>query len=61
MDKISEILKNNSINSITVIYMEVPSCFSLVKLVKDSVKISGKNIPIKTIEIGINGDIKSQK
>jgi len=61
MDKISEILKNNSINSITVIYMEVPSCFSLVKLVKDSVKISGKNMPIKTIEIGINGDIKSQK
>jgi ferredoxin len=58
-DKISKILKNNSINSITVIYMEVPSCFSLVKLVKDSVKISGKNIPIKTIEIGVNGDIKS--
>jgi NAD-dependent dihydropyrimidine dehydrogenase PreA subunit len=60
-DKLSEIIKSNSINSITVLYMEVPSCFSLVKLVKDAVKMSGKDIKFETVEIGIGGDIKSRK
>lgn len=58
-DKISEILKNNNINSVTVAHMEVPCCFGLVKLVEDAVKISGKNIPLKNIEVSIKGDIKS--
>jgi ferredoxin len=57
-DKISDILKNNNINSVTVAYMEVPCCFGLVRLVEDAVKISGKNIPVKNIEIGIKGDVK---
>ncbi len=57
-DKISDILKNNKINSVTVAYMEVPCCFGLAKLVEDAVKISGKKIPVKNVEIGIKGDIK---
>jgi ferredoxin len=60
-DRISGIIKNNNINSITVVYMEVPSCSSLVKLVEDAVKISGKDIKFEAVEIGINGDIKSRK
>jgi ferredoxin len=58
-DKITDIFKNNNIKSVTVAHMEVPCCFSLVKLVEDAVKISGKNISIKTAEIGVKGDIKS--
>ena len=58
-DKISRILKNNKIKSVTVVHMEVPCCFGLIKLVEDAVKISGKNIPLINIEIGIKGDIKS--
>jgi len=57
-DKIAEILKNNNINSITVIHMEVPCCFGMVKLVEEAVKASGKNIPLENIEISIKGGIK---
>ena len=57
-DKITEILKNNNINSVTVAYMEVPCCFGMVKLVEEAVKASGKNIPLENIEIGIKGNIK---
>ena len=57
-DKVTEILKNNNINSITVVYMEVPCCFGMVKLVEEAVKASGKNIPLENIEISIKGNIK---
>jgi len=57
-DKIAEILKNNNINSITVVYMEVPCCFGLVKVVEEAVKASGKNIPLENVEISIRGGIK---
>lgn len=57
-DKISGILKNNNIKSVTIAHMEVPCCFGLVKLVEDAVKSSGKNIPVKAIEVGVKGDIK---
>ncbi|MBC8390586.1 MAG: 4Fe-4S binding protein [Actinobacteria bacterium] len=57
-DKITEILKNNNINSITVIHMEVPCCFGMVKLVEEAVKASGKNIPLRNIEVSIKGNIK---
>ena len=57
-DKIADILKSNNIKSVTVAHMEVPCCFGLVKLVDDAVKNSGKDIPFKTIEISVEGDIK---
>ena len=57
-DKITEILKNNNINSVTVVHMEVPCCFGMVKLVEDAVRASGKKIPLKNIEISIKGNIK---
>ena len=59
-EKITEILKNNNINSITVVYMEVPCCFGMVRVVEEAVKASGKNIPFENIEISIKGDIKSR-
>ena len=58
-EKITEILKNNNINSITVVNMEVPCCFGMVKVVEEALKTSGKNIPFKNIEISIKGDVKS--
>jgi ferredoxin len=57
-DKIAEILKNNNINTVTVVHMEVPCCFGLVKLVEDAVRVSGKKIPLKNIEVSIKGNIK---
>ena len=57
-DKIMEILKNNNIHSVTIVHMEVPCCFGIVKLVEDAVRASGKKIPLKNIEISIKGNIK---
>jgi Fe-S-cluster-containing hydrogenase component 2 len=59
-EKLTEILKNNSIKSIAVPYMEVPCCFGLVKATEDAIKNSGKNIPLKKAKIGIRGEIQPE-
>lgn len=59
-EKLTEIFKANSIKSITVPYMEVPCCFGLVKATEDAIASSGKNIPLKKVKIGIQGEIKNE-
>jgi len=60
-EKLTEILKSNSIKSVTVPYMEVPCCFGLVKAAEDAMKASGKNIPLKKIKISIRGEIQPEE
>ena len=55
-EKITQILKNNNIKSITCAHMEVPCCFGLVNIVKSAISLSGKNIPFKKVIISIKGD-----
>ena len=55
-EKLTEILRTNSIRSVTVAFMEVPCCFGLVKATEDALKASGKTIPLKKGRIGIQGD-----
>jgi hypothetical protein len=37
--------------------MEVPCCYGLVKITKEALGNSGKNIPLNIIEISIEGNI----
>jgi len=55
-EKIAQILKNNSIKSVTYAHMEVPCCFGLVGIIKSAISASGKNIPFKEITISIKGE-----
>jgi ferredoxin len=57
-EKLTEIFKTNSIQSVTVPYMEVPCCFGLVKATEEALAASGKDIPLKKVKIGIRGEIK---
>ena len=59
-DKITDILKENDIKSVTIAHMEVPCCFGLVKLVNDALKDSGKDIPLDDIMIKVNGEIREE-
>ncbi len=54
--KLTEIFKNNSLKSITVAHMEVPCCSGIVRAVDIALERSGKEIPVKRVKIGINGD-----
>ena len=56
-EKLTEIIKNNNIVSISVIRMEVPCCGGLVMAVKKSIESSGKNIPYNVITISVDGKV----
>lgn len=57
IEKIVQILKNNSIKSITLVHMEVPCCFGVVNIVEQALRESGKNIIIKDYTISLQGEI----
>lgn len=59
MKKFTEIFRLNDIKSVTVVHMEVPCCFGMLSIVKQAVKDSGKDIPVKAVNIGIRGNIIS--
>ncbi len=54
--KITEILKNNNIKSITYAHMEVPCCSGLVNVIKTAISESGKKVPYNEIVISIRGE-----
>lgn len=57
-EKLTELFARNAIRSITLTRMEVPCCGGLEYAVKQAVAASGKDIPLKVVTIGINGDLK---
>jgi ferredoxin len=60
VEKIAEILRNNTIYSLTVAIMVVPCCLGLHHMVQKAVETSGKNIAVKKIVVGIDGQIVSE-
>ena len=56
-EKLTVILKNNEVKSITVLRMEVPCCSGLSAAVKDALVKSGKMIPWRIVVIRADGTI----
>ncbi len=58
LEKLTAIFRDNDIRSLTVAVMEVPCCQGLVRLVRQALHDSGKQLPITVEVIGINGNRK---
>ncbi|MDE7414783.1 MAG: 4Fe-4S binding protein [Lachnospiraceae bacterium] len=56
-EKLTEIVRNNEIKSITVLRMEVPCCGGIEMAAKRAVQNSGKNIPVQVAIVSIKGNI----
>lgn len=56
--KLAEIVRTARPASLTVLRMEVPCCGGLVRVAEEAVKLSGLNVPIKTIIVGTDGSEK---
>jgi NAD-dependent dihydropyrimidine dehydrogenase PreA subunit len=57
VEKLTQILKQSSVNSLTVVHMEVPCCSGLSYIASRSVEASGKNIPLNDLTISIQGEV----
>ncbi len=56
VEKLATIFRVNEIRSITVAIMEVPCCRGLDVLVKQALAQSGRDIPLTTMVIGVDGE-----
>ncbi|MCX5994062.1 MAG: 4Fe-4S binding protein [Chloroflexi bacterium] len=57
--KLSEILRQSDVKSLTVLRMEVPCCAGLTRMAMQAILSSDKDIPFKESIIGTRGEIKS--
>lgn len=56
-DKLTQIIQNNDIKSVTIVRMEVPCCGGLEMAAKKALQASGKFIPWQVVTISIDGKI----
>lgn len=57
VQKFADIFKTANIRSVTTVVMEVPCCSGLPRIVKRGMALSGKEIPMDVLTIGVRGDI----
>jgi Pyruvate/2-oxoacid:ferredoxin oxidoreductase delta subunit len=55
--KITALIDNAGINTLTVMIMEVPCCGGLMRLVMDAVAHATCKVPVKQVVVGIEGNI----
>ena len=57
-EKLTQIIANNDIRSVTIVRMEVPCCGGLEFAAKKALQESGRFIPWQVVTIGVDGSIK---
>ena len=56
-EKLTEIIRDNDIKSVTIVRMEVPCCGGLQRAAENALKASGKFIPWQVVTISCDGRI----
>lgn len=59
VNKLTAILQQNEINSVTVTIMEVPCCRGMAVMAQQALAASGKDIPLEVVVIGVDGERKA--
>jgi ferredoxin len=57
IDKLTMMLDEAAVNTLTVITMEVPCCTGLLALARQAADRAGRKVPVKKIVISIRGDV----
>ncbi len=57
INKITSLIDGSSINTLTVMTMEVTCCSGLVHLVKEGLSRAKRKVPIKSIKVSLQGEI----
>jgi len=57
IEKISRLIDEAYVNTITVLIMEVPCCSGLLQIVQMGLQSARRKVPLKAVTIGIRGEI----
>jgi ferredoxin len=61
VEKLTAILKENDIQEITIVNMEVPCCFGLVQVVRQAMEAAGKSPPVTICTMDAAGQLLQQQ
>ena len=61
LERLTEILRDSGVRSLTVVHMEVPCCFGYWQLGRQALAASGRTIPLNQVVIGVRGDVRMEK
>ena len=61
VEKLTAMIDDSHIQTLTVMMMEVPCCGGLLKLAQMALNNAQRKIPLKTIVVSLQGDIKNEK
>jgi ferredoxin len=61
VNKLTSMISDAQINTLTVLRMEVPCCGGLVQMAQMAAQNAKRKVPIKEIVVGIKGDILSER
>ena len=59
-EKLTAMIDEAKINTLTVLVMEVPCCGGLVRLAKNAVEAAKRKVPVKAVVVSLQGEIKSE-
>ena len=60
LDKLTALIDEAQVNTITVMIMEVPCCGSLLRTVQTAVERATRKVPIKAVVVGVDGEIRKE-
>lgn len=61
IEKLTSMINDSGINTLTVAVMEVPCCSGLLQMAKMAAEKASRKVPVKAITIGIKGDNISEE
>lgn len=61
IEKITQMVDEAQVNTITVMIMQVPCCSGLLQIVKQGVEKATRNVPIKAMVISLEGELLQEQ
>jgi ferredoxin len=61
VDKITAMIDNSNINTLTVMIMEVPCCGGLLRIAQKAIQQAERKIPLKLLVVGVRGDLLNEQ
>ena len=58
LDKLTEIFRTSGCTGVTVLRAEVPCCAGLTYAVQEAVRASGRELPVREVVTGVQGDLR---
>lgn len=61
IEKLTSMIDDAKVNTITVMMMEVPCCHGLMKLVQMALEKATRKVPVKAIVVSVSGEVLSEE